>query len=374
MFEYPILFNRMLIFDGSYALHRALSVIDQFTLKTSTGIGTGGVLGVLRTIQKEMKTYNYFPVVVFDGGLSKRRLELYPNYKKAQEKQLLLECKEEDKTEEQRAYEDFMKEYRSQRNILIELLPLLGIPCIRLEGWEGDDLLYILSKMTLNSIVVTDDKDLLQLIKQPTEADNRICRIRRALNDQFWDINSLKELEIDNIPTFIARKSIIGDPSDNIPSACEGVGEKTALGLVKILENVLSFGIPFPQDENELEKMCKELNISKRKAYLNFDFDQYKINYLLTDISKIDWNMDSIVIDELRNKIYDTIYNTEDVIIDRMKDAKLILKELEINSFSPDSLREQVNYVEKTILLDNMEECKTLPEINKQSSGKLFQI
>ena len=49
---------------------------------TSTGIKSGGVYGALRMLQAEMKKFSgYFPIVCFDRGLSKRRLELYPDYK-----------------------------------------------------------------------------------------------------------------------------------------------------------------------------------------------------------------------------------------------------------------------------------------------------
>ena len=154
------IYGRLLIFDGSHALHRSISEPHLWEMKNFSGQRTGGVYGTLQTIQKECSSFNYFPVVVFDGHLSQRRLDIYPNYKRNLERQALLECKEEDKTEEQLLDEEFRREYSTQRNDLIQLLPLFGIPCIRLDQWEGDDLIYIISKMTKNSIVVSDDKDL----------------------------------------------------------------------------------------------------------------------------------------------------------------------------------------------------------------------
>ena len=44
-------FNRVLIFDGSYALHRSLSQPNNWELTNSKGIKTGGIYGVLRTVQ-----------------------------------------------------------------------------------------------------------------------------------------------------------------------------------------------------------------------------------------------------------------------------------------------------------------------------------
>ena len=64
-----------------------------------------------------------------------------------------------------------MREYRTQRKDIIEILHDLGIPCIRIDGWEGDDLLYILSNMTKDSIIISDDKDLIQAVYEDKTED-----------------------------------------------------------------------------------------------------------------------------------------------------------------------------------------------------------
>lgn len=214
--NYPIMFNRVLLVDGSYFLHRSLSQPNQWEMQTLQGKKTGGIYGVIRGIFKEVQKYNYFPIVVFDGGLAPRRLQVYPNYKHNQDKQLLLECKEGEKTEQQIIDEAFMREYRTQRKDIIEILHLLGIPCIRLENWEGDDLLYILSKLSKDSIVVSDDKDLIQVV---IDTDERKCRVWRTMNEEMWDIDILKQKELD-VWEYINCKAIAGDPSDNIPRCC----------------------------------------------------------------------------------------------------------------------------------------------------------
>ena len=257
--EYIQTFNRLLIFDGSHALHRALSVPNNWDMKTSKGIRTGGIYGVLRTIMKECKTYNYYPIVVFDGGLSERRLQIYPNYKRTLDKQQLNESVEL-KTDEQLIDEMFRQEYNTQRDVLKELLPYFNIPVICLDKWEGDDLIYILTKICKDSIIVSDDKDLLQLIN---DDNNYRCRVRRAMRDEFWDMNTLKERDL-NIQEYIACKAIVGDPSDNIPSACFQVGEKTAPGLYKLYTESSRMIGGFPKDEKELTEKCKLINIPKR--------------------------------------------------------------------------------------------------------------
>ena len=353
------LFNRLLIFDGSYMLHRALSEPHNWEMCTSEGKKTGGIFGSLRTIVKELKMYNYFPVVVFDGGLSARRLALYSNYKKHDEKALLLEDNHEF-TETELLDMEFRREYNTQRNDLITLLPLFGIPVIYVNNWEGDDLIYIISKLTENSIVVSDDKDLIQLIHQPEEIDKRLCRIRRPLKDEFLDISSLNEKGI-NIREYVGCKSIVGDPSDNIPSACYQVGEKTALGLYNLYLNCLKKNINFPKDEKELNKLCEKFNINKRKAYLNFNEDQFLTNLLLTDLNQVD--------KEISNELIEFIYNT---IISNKTNTDLaldILDELEIKTFNVNELLDLVTNLTDLIKIEDKNKCLNYKEINNTKKG-----
>lgn len=71
---YKNCYNRLLIFDGSHLLHRNLNVENNYKMITTTGIKTGGVYGTLRSIIKELKTYNYFPIVVFDRTFIKKKI------------------------------------------------------------------------------------------------------------------------------------------------------------------------------------------------------------------------------------------------------------------------------------------------------------
>lgn len=336
--NYKQKYNRLLIFDGSHALHRALSVDNNWNMITSNGIKTGGIFGVLRTILKEVITYNYYPVVVFDHGLSTRRLELYPNYKhtvEKKEKQLLLESKEI-KTEEELLDEEFKYEYNNQREILKQLLPLFNIPVLSFDNWEGDDIIYLLTKLSKDSIVVSDDKDLLQLIR---EDESGKCRVRRAMRDEFWDYSKIKE-NYDDVVYYVINKAIIGDQSDNIPSACYGVGEKTAKDLYTFYKYLKENNIKYPETEEELADTCKKYNLPKRKAFLNFSEAQFLTNIMLTDLSLVDEDVSK----------YDTkmLYNIEkniDFFFENELDENLqknniisILNYLEIKTFDYNNL------------------------------------
>ena len=244
--------------------------------------------------------------------------------------------------------------------MLEELLPAFGIPVLHFQDWEGDDIIYILSKMCKNSIVVSDDKDLLQLIREDNTGK---CRVRRAMRDEFWDIQSLKEKDMD-INKYIACKAIVGDGSDNIPSACFQVGEKTAPDLYKLYEDVcIRRGLPFPTTEEDLAIRCKEVNISKRKAYLNFNENQFLINESLTNLQLVD--------EEIDENLLKTIYQDVNNSVNKVNNDLILEKftEYQFNSLNQSDLVDRVESLRKIILEDD----NNLPEMIKVSSG-LFDI
>ena len=356
-----LVFNRLLIFDGSHCLHRSLCEPHLWEMKNIRGERTGGVYGTLQTILKESSTYNYFPVVVFDGHLSQRRLEIFPNYKKTLDKQLLLESNEP-LNEQQQLELEHRREYNTQREILKKLLPAFGIPVLHFSDWEGDDIIYILTKMCKDSIVVSDDKDLIQLV---TDTPERRCRVRRGMRDEFVDTKYLNEHNID-LNSFVACKAIIGDPSDNIPSACFKVGEKTAPDLYKLYQVSMQTINSFPKDEKELEEECKLANISKRKAYLNFNENQFLQNILLMNLKLVDNDITENLIQKIQSEILSTYNIIEGDLI------QTILNELDIKSFIINNLLDNITNLSKYVKIEDYEKYIDTPDIKQKKLGKLF--
>ena len=358
-----ILYNKLLLIDGSHALHRNIAQPQLWEMRNAEGTRTGGIYGTLNTLLKETSNYNYFPIVIFDGHLSQRRLAIYDNYKRYKEKQLLLEgVITEEPTELELLQNEQRQEYNRQREIIKEILIELGIPVIHLDDWEGDDLIYILTQITKDSIIVSDDKDMLQMICDNNE---RRCRVRRGMRDEFWDINSLKDMGI-NQGEYIACKAICGDPSDNIPSACYGVGEKTALGLYKIYQHSRTVTTGFPQDEKTLADVCKLLNISKRKAYLDFNENQFLTNILLIDLSLVQ----NDVTQEVLNMIYNAIstglsYNNYDL-------AQQILNAQSIYSININTILDNVKRTKYLVGIESYENSKNISDTVPKKVGGLF--
>ena len=217
--------NNLLIIDGSYFLHRALHAPGLSELTNNQGIKTGGIFGFLRILQSECKKQSgYYPVVCWDGGLSPRRTQLYPQYK-ANRKRLTADYMKSHNVDFDNEY---VRDYHYQRQVLIQLLGTLGITSLLISKWEGDDLQYVLTHICKNCIIASDDKDMIQLVS-PT------CKIRRSMADEtiVWDENDTYW----HHPRFTIRKSIMGDESDNIPNVAKGLGEKTADKISLLIEN-----------------------------------------------------------------------------------------------------------------------------------------
>lgn len=354
-------YNRLLIMDFSHALHRSIAQPNLWEMRDSYGRRTGGIYGSINTLLKESSTYNYFPVAVFDGHLSPRRLAIYDNYKRYKDKQLLTEDVNE-MTELERLQMEQRAEYNAQREIVKDLLISFGIPVIHLSDWEGDDLIYILTKLSKDSIIVSDDKDMLQMICDTPE---RRCRVRRGMRDEFWDMAKLKEQGIDQ-NEFIACKAIVGDPSDNIPSACFQVGEKTALGLYKLYCKCVETGKAFPIDEKQLDECSKLFDTPKRKAYLNFNENQFLTNVLLMDLRLVDNDINEDVLEKIHNAI-----NYRENYVD-YEEASKILEELSINTFNSNGLVNNINRTKSHIFISSYNPEENIPDKTNVLTGKLF--
>ena len=278
--------KNLCIFDGSYLLHRQLKQQHLFELRNSELERTGGIFGFLNSLQKEIKlNANYFPIVCWDDSISDRRLALYSNYKGHEDKLNDPDRKPFNMMTEDELDEDYIYNYKLQRKKIIEILTSFGIPSLLFRHTEGDDLMYWLSKHCEKSIVVTDDKDLLQLLSDT-------CRVRQPMKDKTIKLNSyLEENSYETIDDFVKCKALLGDASDNIPSACFRVGEKTAMDCLKVyyhLKENNKFDIM--KNVDTLKAYCKDNDLPFKSAFVNFNEERYLTNLELVDLKRIQDN------------------------------------------------------------------------------------
>lgn len=230
--------NKLCIIDGSYFLHRSLKTPDIYDL-TFNGVRTGGIFQFLRILTFNLDNLGAYPIVMFDGGLSKRRLEIHPDYKRSvqkQEERTRYEKGEmtQSEIEEYESSVEYLNTYRFSRSVITDILKKLGIPTMMVHGTEGDDLIAVATKLAKNSIILTDDKDMIQLVSSKVT-------VKRPMTGQLWDEKELRSKGYRDGEHYMLTKAIVGDGSDNIPQLCKGVGEKKAVVLAdNIMNNTLS--------------------------------------------------------------------------------------------------------------------------------------
>jgi len=328
-------FKKVLAIDGSYLLHRQLHINEIFELKNNNGDRTGGVFGFLRSLNNELKTCgDYFPIVCLDNGLSPRRTKADPCYK---HNDIRTDNSKKVLTVEEHK-DDYIEQYRIQRNMIYELLSYFGIPCLKFRDWEGDDLLYILSKISEESMILTDDRDMLQLLTPD-------CVVRRPMAKELINYNDFIESNnYDHIDDFIIAKAVLGDGSDNIPGSCKGVGKANINSLIKLLKSTIMMSESYPKEMDEMKELCTDLDIKYRKAFLNFDIDRFRINMELVDLNRVE------VTESILDSIVSTINNCKSN-IDYFK-AVSYLSNLEIKEFSVDNLIALVSNKYSSLMVD----------------------
>ena len=195
--------SKLVLVDGSSYLYRAFHALPRFS--NSRGEPTGAVLGVLNMLQKLLKEEDPLLIaVVFDASGRTFRDDLYIEYKANRP-----------------AMED---DLRAQIDPLIEAVTALGLPLLRIEGVEADDVIGTLAQHAaaagLDVVISTGDKDMAQLV------DGRITLVN-TMTDSRLDRAGVKA-KFDVYPEQIVDYlALVGDSSDNIPGVPK-VGAKTA--------------------------------------------------------------------------------------------------------------------------------------------------
>ncbi|HQM16153.1 MAG TPA: 5'-3' exonuclease H3TH domain-containing protein [Candidatus Woesebacteria bacterium] len=208
-----------LIFDGHAVIYRAFYALPPLT--DPQGRVVNAVYGFSRILLAALSEFSPdFVAVTFDHPKPTFRHQQYKEYK-AQRPTM-------------------PDDLQSQIPIIKEVVSVLGIPQFELEGYEADDLIGTLSywldfhpdkleaKGDILTIIVTGDKDLLQLVDQ-----NTCVWIpgKGQGKDTKYDTH-LVETKIGVKPEQIVElKALMGDASDNIPGV-KGIGPKTAVTLI----------------------------------------------------------------------------------------------------------------------------------------------
>ena len=249
--------RRLFLIDGNSLLYRAFYAIQK--LATSQGFPTNAIFGFISTLRKiiESEKPDYLGIV-FDTKGPTLRHEAFKDYK-AQRKPMP---------------EDLV----IQLPVLKKLIAALKIPLYESPGYEADDVLASLARLAaargLHSVIVTTDKDLLQIVDSSTSVYNP----SKEITIDEAGVKAFFGAEASQVADVLA---LWGDPSDNIPGV-PGVGEKTAKSLIQefgSLDNLLAGidKIKNPRVRDNIVNNMATLDLSRKLVRiedgLTLDFD-----------------------------------------------------------------------------------------------------
>ena len=242
----------LVLVDGSSYVYRAFHALPP--LSNSRGEPTGAVHGVLNMLLKFVKDYQPRCIaVVFDAPGKTFRDDLFAEYKAQRQ--------------------PMPNDLRSQIEPLLAIIRAQGLPILRIEGVEADDVIGTLAcraaKAGKSVLISTGDKDMAQLV------DGSITLVNTMTNSVL-DRAGVKT-KFDVFPEqIIDYLSLVGDSSDNIPGI-EKVGPKTAakwLNQYETLDNLIANAAQITGKVGEnLRAGLQTLELSRKLATIHIDLD-----------------------------------------------------------------------------------------------------
>ena len=251
--------KKLLLADGNSMLFRGYyATAYGMRMTAPDGTPTNAVFAFANMLQKAIDLISPDSILVaFDAGKHTFRHDIYPEYKGGRKP----------------APDDLVPQFKLAR----DYLDAFNIRWAEMPDIEADDLIGTMSdnQEGYESIILTSDHDLLQLIDE----DTTVLLMKKGITDMDeMTVSSLKD-EMGISPIQITDlKGLMGDSSDNYPGI-PGVGEKTALKLLYeygSVENVLDHAAEIKgklgekiRDNKESALLSKRLATIKKDVSLN---------------------------------------------------------------------------------------------------------
>lgn len=287
--------NRLILIDGSGYIFRAYYALPQMNRKDGTPVNA--VFGFTNMLVKLIEDYgNEKLIVIFDAARENFRNKIYPQYK----------------ANRGETPEDLIPQF----DLIKQSVKAFNIPQLELEGYEADDLIatytHQATKLNIPSLIVSSDKDLMQLINDQVEMFDPMKNKKIGIKEvvEKFGVKPNKVIQI---------QALTGDKIDNIPGA-PGIGPKTALELIK------QFG-----DIDELIKNVEKIKQEKRKNIIRDSETDIRISLELVKLDNnvhLPLSIDKIIpYSELQNQLK----NIKQFLIEQ--NFKTIIQRIENNLF-----------------------------------------
>ena len=256
--------EKVVLVDGNNLLFRSYyaTAYTGNIMRNRDGFPTNGLYGFVNMINKIVAEENpKYMMVAFDIGKTFRH-EKYKDYKAGRR--------------------ETPEDLKVQFPIAKKILTAMGIKYLECEGYEADDIIGTISSWCdkdpeYEALIVSSDKDLLQLISDETVVKllkpKDYIMMDKATFIQTYGFEPIKMIDL---------KALMGDASDNIPGV-KGIGEKTAIklltqygsldGIYENIDNIKGSTHEKLVTGNEDAYYSKELVTIYREVPLNITWD-----------------------------------------------------------------------------------------------------
>ena len=205
--------KKIVLVDGNNLLFRSYyaTAYTGNIMRNKDGFPTNGLYGFVNMINKIISEEKpEYMMVAFDIGKTFRH-EKYERYKDGRK--------------------ETPEDLKLQFPVAKKILTAMGIKYLECAGYEADDIIGTVSLWCekdpeYEALIVSSDKDLLQLI-----SDETVVKLLKSKDYIIMDKNTFKETYGFDPINMIDLKALMGDASDNIPGV-KGIGEKGAIKLI----------------------------------------------------------------------------------------------------------------------------------------------
>lgn len=267
------------LLDSYGLIYRCYFAFIRNPILNKQGQNVSAVFGFFRNLALFFKHYSpKIMVAALDSKSKTFRHEMYAEYKATRNK----------------TPEDLFP----QIDTIEEILKILGIPSIRCEGFEADDVIATITQkcksQNIPCRILSGDKDLMQLVSDSTQIlkpskDTNVGSGWEVITEEGvqaeWGVTPQKLLDL---------LSLMGDSADNVPG-CPGIGIKTGLKLIQEygdIDGIFAHSdeikgstgekIRNGKDSTELSRTLITLN---KEAPLCTDFENIKNNTIPFDFA-----------------------------------------------------------------------------------------
>ncbi|MFN7622561.1 MAG: 5'-3' exonuclease H3TH domain-containing protein, partial [Acidobacteriota bacterium] len=207
--------KRLFLIDGMSTLYRAFFAIRN--LSNSRGLPTNAIFGFTMTLRKLIRDHHpdYLGVVLDskEPTFRQEKFEQYKGHRKPMPEEMV-----------------------AQLPYLDRLCEALRIPIIRLPKYEADDIMGTLAEQAatvgVQTVLVTNDKDLAQLVSDPLIVMLRVEKSDGGMKETFLDAAGVKEKYGVRPEQIVEWLGLTGDTADGFEGGF-GIGPKGATLLLE---------------------------------------------------------------------------------------------------------------------------------------------